>query len=78
VKLTVLMPVFNEAGTLEEAVRRVQSVRFPKEIIAVDDGSTDGSRDNLKRLEADAKKVDPSVNDLARWTVESPPTAAAQ
>ncbi len=53
-KLSVLMPVYNEAGTLEEAIRRVQSVRFPKEIIAVDDGSTDGSRDILKRLEAEA------------------------
>ena len=59
-----MMPVFNEAGTLEEAVKRVQSVRFPKEIIAVDDGSTDGSRDILKRLEAEAKKDDPSVNDF--------------
>ncbi len=53
-KLSVVMPVYNEAGTLEEAIRRVQSVRFSKEIIAVDDGSTDGSRDILKRLEAEA------------------------
>jgi glycosyltransferase involved in cell wall biosynthesis len=58
------MPVFNEAGTLEEAVRRVQRVPVAKEIIAVDDGSTDGSRDILKRLEAEAKQKDPSVNDF--------------
>ncbi len=63
-KLSVLMPVFNEAGTLEEAVRRVQRVPVAKEIIAVDDGSTDGSRDILKRLEAEAKQKDPSVNDF--------------
>jgi glycosyltransferase involved in cell wall biosynthesis len=56
VKLSVVMPVYNEAGTLEEAIRRVQSVRFPKEIIAVDDGSTDGSRDILKRFEAETKQ----------------------
>lgn len=55
-KLSVLMPVFNEADTLEEAIRRVRSVGFEKEIIAVDDGSTDGSREILKRLEAEAKK----------------------
>jgi glycosyltransferase involved in cell wall biosynthesis len=54
VKLSVVMPVYNEAGTLEEAVRRVQSVKFPKEIIAVDDGSTDGSRDILHRFAAEA------------------------
>jgi len=56
VKLSVVMPVYNEAGTLEEAVRRVQSVEFSKEIIAVDDGSTDGSRDILHRLESEAKQ----------------------
>jgi glycosyltransferase involved in cell wall biosynthesis len=64
VKLSVLMPVFNEAGTLEEAVRRVQNVPVAKEIIAVDDGSSDGSRDILKRLEAEAKQKDPSVDDF--------------
>jgi glycosyltransferase involved in cell wall biosynthesis len=64
VKLSVLMPVFNEVNTLEEAVRRVQGVGFPKEIIAVDDGSTDGSRDILKRLETEAKKNGSSANDF--------------
>ena len=59
-KLSVVMPVYNEAGTLEEAVRRVQSVNFPKEIIAVDDGSTDTSRSILDRLAAEAKRGNPS------------------
>ena len=58
------MPVFNEAGTLEESIRRVQSVRFPKEIIAVDDGSGDGSREILKRLEAETKQKDAAFNDF--------------
>jgi glycosyltransferase involved in cell wall biosynthesis len=64
VKLSVLMPVFNEANTLEEAVRRVQGVGLPKEIIAIDDGSTDGSRDILRRLETEAKKNGSSLNDF--------------
>ena len=58
------MPVFNEANTLEEAIRRVQGVRFPKEIIAIDDGSTDGSREILKRLEAESGQKDASLNDF--------------
>ncbi|MGH7768138.1 MAG: glycosyltransferase family 2 protein [Candidatus Binatia bacterium] len=61
-KLSVLMPVFNEAKTLEEALRRVRDTRFPNEIIAVDDGSTDGSRDILKRVEAEAKENGASTN----------------
>jgi glycosyltransferase involved in cell wall biosynthesis len=58
------MPVFNEVGTLEEAIRRVRTVRLPKEIIAVDDGSTDGSRDLLARLEAQLATEQEGQNDL--------------
>lgn len=47
-KLSVLMPVYNEAMTLEEIIRQVQSVDIEKEIILVDDGSTDGTRDILR------------------------------
>jgi len=59
VKLSVLVPVYNEVKTLDEALRRVRSVRLPKEIIVVDDGSTDGSRELLERLE---KEVAPQSN----------------
>jgi glycosyltransferase involved in cell wall biosynthesis len=47
VKLSILMPVFNERNTLERAVRQVLDVRFPCEVelVVVDDGSTDGTRD---------------------------------
>lgn len=64
VKLSVLMPVFNEVGTLEEAIRRVRSVRLPKEIIVVDDGSTDGSRELLDRLRSQASPKDDILNEL--------------
>ncbi len=49
--LSVLMPVFNEAQTLEKILTRVEAVEIPKEIILVDDFSTDGTRDLMKKLE---------------------------
>jgi dolichol-phosphate hexosyltransferase len=47
VKLSILMPVYNEVATLETAVKRVLNVNFPveTELVIVDDGSTDGTRD---------------------------------
>jgi glycosyltransferase involved in cell wall biosynthesis len=49
-KLSVIIPVYNEETTLEEIVRRVRAVEVNKEIILVDDGSTDSSRRILERL----------------------------
>jgi len=49
-KLSIIMPVFNECGTLREILRQVRAVDLPgiqKEILVVDDGSTDGSREIL-------------------------------
>ncbi|MGK7312105.1 MAG: glycosyltransferase family 2 protein [Candidatus Longimicrobiales bacterium M2_2A_002] len=48
--LSVIMPVYNEAATVETAARRVRDVDLPTEIIAVDDGSTDGTLAVLERL----------------------------
>jgi len=64
VKLSVLIPVYNEENTLREAIRRVQRVNVPKEIIVIDDGSRDGSRDILASLDADAKKKTDPMNEL--------------
>jgi glycosyltransferase involved in cell wall biosynthesis len=50
-KLSVLVPVYNEERTLEEIVRRVCAVPLAKEIIFVDDGSKDRSREILTRLQ---------------------------
>ena len=63
-KLSVLIPVYNEENTLKEAIRRVQRVNVPKEIIVIDDGSKDGSRDILASLDADAKKKTDPMNEL--------------
>jgi len=51
VKLSVVMPVYNEAKTVREIVRRVLAVPIEKEILIVDDGSTDGTRDVLRELD---------------------------
>jgi glycosyltransferase involved in cell wall biosynthesis len=45
------MPVYNEADFLEEIVRRVREVPIAKEVILVDDGSTDGTRERLAALD---------------------------
>jgi glycosyltransferase involved in cell wall biosynthesis len=50
-KVSVIIPCFNEEATVEEVFYRVQDVGLADEIIIVDDGSTDGSRDVLAGLE---------------------------
>jgi glycosyltransferase involved in cell wall biosynthesis len=50
VKLSVLIPIYNERETIEEVVRRVREVPVDTEIICVDDCSSDGTRDVLQRL----------------------------
>ncbi len=51
--LSVIIPTYNEAATIETIVERVRSTPFDKEIIIVDDGSTDGTLEKLDRLERD-------------------------
>ncbi len=48
--LSVVMPVFNERGTIDEIIRRVLAVPIRIELIVVDDCSTDGTREILTRL----------------------------
>ncbi len=50
-KLSVLIPVYNEKNTLREIVKRVLAVNLASEIILVDDGSTDGTREFYPELE---------------------------
>ncbi len=48
--LSVIIPVYNEKNTIREIVRRVQDTRLATEIVIVDDGSRDGTRDILAEL----------------------------
>ena len=72
-KLSVIMPVYNEINTIAEILRRVRAVElavptgygqqngaevsFEREIVVVDDGSTDGTRDYLRSVENDPDMV---------------------
>jgi glycosyltransferase involved in cell wall biosynthesis len=46
-KITVIIPAYNEAKTIREILRRVQAMQIAQEILVVDDGSTDGTREIL-------------------------------
>jgi glycosyltransferase involved in cell wall biosynthesis len=57
-KLSILIPVFNEVRTVEEIVRRVSAADsrgLEKEVVLVDDASTDGTSDVLKRFQQNGK-----------------------
>jgi glycosyltransferase involved in cell wall biosynthesis len=64
VKLSVLVPVYNEERTLEEVVRRVCAVQLPKEIILVDDGSKDRSQEILTKLKDRNERANDPLNQI--------------
>ena len=54
-KLSVIIPVYNEAKNISEIVKRVQATRLAAEIIIVDDGSRDGTGEILQKLDGKRK-----------------------
>jgi glycosyltransferase involved in cell wall biosynthesis len=54
-KLSVIIPVYNEAKNISEIVKRVQATRLATEIIIVDDGSKDGTGEILQKLDGKRK-----------------------
>jgi len=59
VKLSIVIPVYNEKDTVLELIRRVRAVALPleREIVIVDDFSTDGTRDLIRGLEGPDARV---------------------
>jgi len=55
--LSIIIPAFNEVAFLPEVIRRVRETPYDKEIIIVDDGSTDGTREYLNSLKVKGVKV---------------------
>lgn len=53
--LSVVIPVYNEAQNIREILRRVQATKLAKEIVVVDDGSQDGTREILKKMDGKGK-----------------------
>ena len=49
-KLSIIIPVYNEVKTVEEVIEKVKKLKIDKEIVVVDDGSIDGSRELLKEI----------------------------
>jgi len=56
-RISVVVPVFNELSTIESIMGRIKAVPLSKEIVVVDDFSTDGTRDILSRMNGDMVKV---------------------
>ncbi len=66
--LSIVIPVYNEAGTWRRLLERVEAVEIPlaRQLVIVDDGSTDGTRDQLRRLQADRADVTVVFHDQNR------------
>ena len=65
-KLSVLIPVYNEVETLQQVIDRVREVPLSTQIIIVDDFSTDGTRALLKRMEAEGSDLVIRFHDVNR------------
>jgi glycosyltransferase involved in cell wall biosynthesis len=57
IKLSIVIPVYNERETIRDIIEAVSATHFHKEMIVVDDGSTDGTRDILSSVQQDGLKV---------------------
>ena len=77
--ISLVIPVYNEKATLEELLRRVVAVDMRKELVLVDDASTDGSREIVQALAERglaALKLGPVVDRTAEARGQVPPSPA--
>lgn len=58
-KLSIIIPAYNERNTIREIIKKVKEVKLPveREIIVIDDGSTDGTTEIIKEMEKEIDKV---------------------
>ena len=73
-KVSVVIPVYNERAFIEEVLLRVQAVPIDKEIIVVDDKSTDGTRpllEELDRAQSEGKREVLVQNGKARLSLQA-------
>lgn len=56
-KVSILIPCFNERASIEELLRRVRTLPLEKEIIVIDDGSTDGTGELLRSISREGERV---------------------
>lgn len=71
-KLSVIMPVHNEVNTIREVLRRVQEVDLEKEIIIVDDCSSDGTREILAQIADDGVTVVYHAQNMGKgWAIRT-------
>jgi len=73
-KISVVIPVYNERAFIEEVLLRVQAQEFTKEILIIDDGSTDGTRallEELTKVQASGKREVSMQNGRAMLGLEN-------
>jgi len=56
-RLSIIIPVYNEKKTIKDLIEKISLIDIPKEIIIVDDYSSDGTREILAEIESDEVKV---------------------
>lgn len=69
-KISVVIPVYNERSTIEPLLSRVQAVDVEKEVIVIDDCSTDGTREFLEQLDGNPTRT-PTVQTTSRLVTDN-------
>ena len=54
-RLSVIIPAYNEINTIQEIIKRVESTELAEEILVIDDGSNDGTRELLKQIGSNSR-----------------------